>query len=247
MIIKQRPLVAILAAPGTNCHEETAYAVDQAGGQSQIVLVTNLMEGSDELTNYASVIIPGGFSWGDHLAAGRIEGIHLVSCLKDQMKALLARKKPILGICNGFQVLAETGLLPHGTLGKRGLALLQNRSAVFESRIVRLVFKESDCIWTRGLAGQTFAFPIPVAHAEGRLSTREGVRPVCYYVDQSETATEEYAENPNGSPGGIAGITDESGLIFGLMPHPERAVEEWHCSTAGRQIFNNLISFLSES
>ncbi|MBU0598563.1 phosphoribosylformylglycinamidine synthase I [Patescibacteria group bacterium] len=242
-----KPKIAILTTPGTNCHEETAYAVEQAGGQAEILLIRYLLEGVQKIVDYQSLIIPGGFSWGDHIAAGRVAGVHLIARLREQIQILLDRNAPIAGICNGFQILSETGLLPNRELGVRSLALLQNLSARFESRKVRLKFPQSGCIWTQGLADRTLVMPIPVAHAEGRLSRSDGIIPACYYIDEQEEATGDYPGNPNGSPEGIAGITDETGLIFGLMPHPERAVEEWHCSTDGRLIFSSLISFLNQS
>jgi phosphoribosylformylglycinamidine synthase len=240
-----KPIVAVLYAPGINCHEETAFALDMVGIDGQVVNLQDVLTGDKDITMYQAVVIPGGFSWGDHLGAGRIFGVHLVARLAEQLEMLAAQEKPMLGICNGFQVLIETGLLPDRTVGKRGAALLQNDSAVFESRWVELTVTDGGCIWTRGLAGLTLR--MPVAHGEGRLfwERDEIIRPVlCYSVNGLPTS--EYPANPNGSPGAIAGIRDRSGLIFGLMPHPERAVLDWHGSTDGLAIFKNLARFLAE-
>lgn len=237
------PIAAVLYAPGINCHEETAFALEQAGVGAHIVNIHDLLNDEDKLTNYQAVVIPGGFSWGDHLGAGRILGVHLVACLSDQLNTLVDTGKPILGICNGFQVLVETGLLPDKTVGKRGAALLQNHSAVFESRWVELVITDTESIWTKGLDGMCLR--MPVAHGEGRLFWEADhlINPViCYSKDG--VPTEEYPANPNGSQDGIAGIRDSSGLIMGLMPHPERAVLEWHGSTDGQVLFENLSRYI---
>lgn len=238
-----RPAAAVLYASGINCHEETAFALELVGIEGRIVNLHDVLDGEDTLTAYQAVVVPGGFSWGDHLGAGRIFGVHLVARLSEQLNALVESGKPVLGICNGFQVLVETGLLPDRTPGKRGAALLQNRSAVFESRWVDLVVSDEKSIWTKGLSGRVLR--IPVAHGEGRLYAEDGhlLHPVLCYAKEGRP-TEEYPENPNGTPGGVAGIRDESGLILGLMPHPERAVLDWHGSTDGIHIFRNLAEYL---
>jgi phosphoribosylformylglycinamidine synthase subunit PurQ / glutaminase len=241
-----QPTVAVLYAPGINCHEETAFVLDSVGLDGRIVNIHDALTGEDALTRYQAVVLPGGFSWGDHLGAGRILGVHLVARLADQLASLVQAGKPVLGICNGFQVLVETGLVPNRTVGHRGAALLQNRSAVFESRWVDLVFVNGSSLWTRGLEGRVLR--MPVAHGEGRLywEERDSVNAVVYYAIDGRP-TEEYPSNPNGTPGGVAGICDSTGLIFGLMPHPERACLPWHGSTDGRLLFENLAEYLTSA
>src|SRR6266516_7748242 len=146
---------AILYAPGTNCHEETAAAVDLAGGHAELVLLSDLLQGRTRLDRYQAAVIPGGFSYGAHLGAGRIFATVLVARLRDQLTKFLDDKKPLLGVCNGFQVLAEAGILPNRTPGKRSMALLENQSARFEDRKVRLAVSDEKCIWTEGLVGRT--------------------------------------------------------------------------------------------
>ncbi len=237
--------IAILYAPGTNCHEETAAAIERAGGKSDLVLLHDLMEGRARLTDYQAVIIPGGFAYGDHLGAGRIFGVMLVARLREQLDEILAAGKPMLGICNGFQVLAEAGILPGRSPGKRGMALLENASARFEDRRIRLVVSAEKSPWTEGLEGEILQ--MPTAHGEGRplfSDTASSARVAFYYSDPQGRPSSHYPENPNGAPNGIAGLTDSTGTVLGLMPHPERASLPAHYSQDGLRIFKNLVRWL---
>lgn len=237
-----KPRIGVVYGPGTNCHWETAYAIDLAGGEGRVVLVSDLLAGREALTDYQALVIPGGFSWGDHIAAGRVFAVHLMARLRDQFEEF-ARRHPILGICNGYQVLMEMGLLPVGNLGERRGALAQNRSARFESRWSRLRVLPTDSFWTEGLAGRIVR--LPVAHAEGRMVVLPGtpVRPAFLYVNDADRPTDDYPDNPAGSPGGVAGTINQSGLVLGLMPHPERASLDIHGSTDGLALFRNLVRF----
>ncbi len=240
---------AILYAPGTNCHEETAAAIELAGGKAELVLLRELIDGESRLDDYQAAVVPGGFSYGDHLGAGRIFATLLVARLRDQLVRFLDAKKPLLGICNGYQVLAEAGILPGRTPGQRTMALLENQSARFEDRKVRLIVSTQKCAWTEGLAGQVLE--MPSAHGEGRpLLCASGLssatRAVFYYGDEHGQPTMDYPSNPNGSPGAVAGITDESGLVLGLMPHPERASLPTQYSQDGLRIFQNLVKWLNQ-
>lgn len=243
-------VTAILYAPGTNCEEETAAALELAGGKSELVLLRDLMDGRRALENYQAAIIPGGFSYGDHLGAGRIYGTMLVARLRDQLAKFLDAKKPMMGICNGFQVLAEAGILPGGTPGKRSLALLENQSARFEDRKIRLVVSPEKSLWTDSLAGEVLA--MPTAHGEGRplfcdTSGPSTPRVAFRFADASGSPTMKYPENPNGAPESVAGVMDETGMVLGLMPHPERASLPAHYSQDGLKIFQNLVRWLRQS
>src|SRR5271169_4589200 len=132
-------ITAILYAPGTNCHEETAAAIELAGGKAELVLLRDLIDGERRLDDYQAAVIPGGFSYGDHLGAGRIFATLLVARMREQLVRFLTARKPLLGICNGYQVLTEAGILPGRTPGERGMALIENQSARFEDRKVRLI------------------------------------------------------------------------------------------------------------
>jgi phosphoribosylformylglycinamidine synthase len=240
---------AILYAPGTNCHEETAAAIELAGGSAELVLLKDLIDGDCRLDDYQAAVIPGGFSYGDHLGAGRIFATMLVARLRDQLVRFLGAQKPLLGICNGYQVLTEAGVLPGRMPGRRTMALIENESARFEDRKVRLVVSTQKCVWTEGLPGQVLR--MPSAHGEGRpLLSASGwsseTRPVFYYGDEHGRPTMDYPSNPNGSPGAVAGITDKSGLVLGLMPHPERASLPTQYSQDGLRIFQNLVKWLKQ-
>ena len=240
---------AVLYSPGTNCYEETAAAIELAGGKAELVLLKDLLDGLKRLDNFQAAVIPGGFSYGDHLGAGRIFATMLVARLRDQLVRFLDAKKPLLGICNGFQVLTEAGILPGRTPGRRSLALLENQSARFEDRKVRMIVSNEKCIWTEGLAGRVLN--MPSAHGEGRPFAGEtgsppAARAVFHYGDDQGRTTMDYPANPNGSPNAVAGITDESGLVLGLMPHPERASLPAHYSQDGLSIFRNLNKWLKQ-
>jgi phosphoribosylformylglycinamidine synthase len=242
-----RGVTAILYSPGTNCHEETGAAIEFAGGRTELVLLRDLLDGRRRLRDYQAAVIPGGFSYGDHLGAGRIFATMLVACLRDQLEEFLEARKPLLGICNGFQVLTESGILPGRTPGNRSIALLENQSAHFEDRKIRLLVSAENCAWTEDLAGEMLE--MPVAHGEGRplfCDAADGAARVVYrYTDAQGRPTMEYPSNPNGAPGGVAGVTDETGLILGLMPHPERVSLPAHYSQDGLKIFANLVKCLN--
>ncbi len=241
-----KAVTAVLYAPGTNCHEETIAAIELAGGKAELVLLRDLMDARARLDEYRAAVVPGGFSYGDHLGAGRIFGTALVAQLREQLIDFLAAEKPLLGVCNGFQVLTEAGILPGRTPGKRSVALIENQSARFEDRKVRLLVSAEKCVWTEGLEGEILH--MPSAHAEGRplICETEGASPrvVFRYSDAKGRPTLQYPENPNGAPEAIAGVADSTGLVLGLMPHPERAALPAHYSRDGLRIFQNLVRWL---
>ena len=171
----------------------------------------------------------------------------LVARLRDQLEEFLEARKPLLGICNGFQVLTESGILPGRTPGKRSMALLENQSAHFEDRKIRLLVSAQNCAWTEDLGGEILE--MPTAHGEGRPllcdAADAAARVVFRYTDAQGRPTMEYPSNPNGAPGAVAGVTDETGLVLGLMPHPERVSLPAHYSQDGLKIFANLVKCLN--
>ena len=220
------------AAPGTNCDEEAAVAWQRAGASAETWHVNRLIESPAVLDRFEIVTIPGGFSYGDDLGAGRILATRLGVVLGDTLRRFHDRGGLVLGICNGFQVLVRTGLLPGGDF-PCAATLAHNDSGRFEARWIKVVPRP-------GLSPfVTFDEPIelPVAHGEGKFLTavpaqlsrleRNG-QIVLQYACASGLPTQEYPANPNGSAAAAAGVCDPSGRIFGLMPHPERFVESWH-------------------
>jgi phosphoribosylformylglycinamidine synthase subunit PurQ / glutaminase len=221
-----------LRAPGTNCDEETSFAWERAGADVESWHVGRLLESPRALDGFLILTIPGGFSYGDDLGAGRILATRIGTGLDDSLHRFHDRGGLVLGICNGFQVLVRAGLLPGGHKPCPS-TLTFNDSGHFEARWVRL--KPSS-----GLTPfLTDAEPIelPVAHGEGKFVMAEGKalsalsaagQVVLRYVDDQGRATDAYPYNPNGSPGGVAGVCDPTGRIFGLMPHPERHIDPFH-------------------
>lgn len=255
-----KPKVCVLRTDGTNCDLETFYAFAKAGAECRLVHVNRLRNKEEKLNAYQILVIPGGFSYGDDVHSGKILAVELTSFLKDQLEEFLGAGKPILGICNGFQVLVRTGILPGRRIGEISAALVSNDSGRFECRWVNLRVENTRCIFTEGLLGK--CLNLPVAHAEGKFFTdpdtlqRIEGQVVFRYADENGRPTQNYPLNPNGSLNAIAGICDPTGLVLGLMPHPERFVEpaqhpNWRrfpfCSEPhGLAIFRNAVRYAKE-
>ena len=216
----------ILRAPGTNCDAETAFAFQQAGAVVDSVHVNQLIGGEKHLSDYQIMVVPGGFTYGDDISAGKVLANELRLKLGEDILRFVEDGKLILGICNGFQVLVKAGILPEPSGGGSSpLTLSANDSGKFECRWVHLkVNKESPCVFTRGID----SLNLPVAHGEGKVVAKPEVLPelniVLYYTDEHGSNKAGYPYNPNGSVANIAGICDTSGRIFALMPHPERYI-----------------------
>jgi phosphoribosylformylglycinamidine synthase len=230
-----RPRVLILRSPGTNCDEETAYAFELAGARAERLHVQRLLESPGQLGDFQILCLPGGFSYGDDIAAGRILANQLRHHLVEQVRDFHAAGKLILGICNGFQVLLKSGvLLPVDSHGAIAATLTWNTSGKFEDRWVPLVTAGSKSVFFAGID----AMYLPVAHAEGKFVPRDqrtldelersGQLVLRYGTHRPQGVRLEprvaYPDNPNGSLGDVAGLCDASGRICGLMPHPERYV-----------------------
>ena len=221
--------VAVVTFPGSNCDYDLYNAAQQVGGDAAFVWHRErLSDGFD------AVLLPGGFSYGDYLRAGAIARM---SPIMEDVVAFANRGGPVLGICNGFQILCEAGLLPG--------ALMRNAALKFASHDVHLRVERTDTLFTSDYApGQVLR--IPIAHGEGNYEADEPTlkrledegRVVFRYVDAHGEATDE--GNPNGSWHNIAGIVNEAGNVLGLMPHPERAMEDLLGSTDGQGVFTSL-------
>ena len=221
--VMNTPRVLILRGPGTNCDLETDFAFRMAGASTTAMHVSKVAEDKGAIAECQVLAIPGGFTYGDDLGAGKVFANELELRLRDQLLSFVEKGGLIIGICNGFQVLVRAGLLP--LPGRSQLvSLLPNVSGRFECRWVPLKIADgSPCIFTRGMDRLDLA----VAHGEGRLFVPQGVEgcivPALRYTS-ADGGPPEYPDNPNGSYDDIAGLTDETGRILGLMPHPERFV-----------------------
>jgi phosphoribosylformylglycinamidine synthase I len=258
------PRVCVLNAPGINCNAETGYAFGMAGAEAEQVHITELQSGERQLDDYQVLALPGGFSYGDDIAAGRILGLEMRKTLGDDLNRFTEAGKVVLGICNGFQVLVESGMLPNGKISdedSRSVALAHNESGHFESRWTRMVVEENlSPFFLPGDIGEIVE--LPVAHAEGRY-LMAGENPyqelidagqvLLRYCDANGRYTEEYPANPNASPLGVTGICDPGGQVVGLMPHPERFVRaEQHPNyrrgsgsrPIGAVLFKNIVDYV---
>jgi phosphoribosylformylglycinamidine synthase subunit PurQ / glutaminase len=218
-----KPKTLILRTAGTNCDAETAYAFERAGATCQTVHVNRLIERPELLADYQILALPGGFSYGDDIAAGRILANQIRHHLADAMRRFVEGGRPIIGICNGFQVLVKTELLPGPLAGRVGqtCTLAHNDGGRFIDRWVPLAGRGERCIWTQGVE----SIELPIAHGEGKfVPIDEGVREALWDHEQVALVYAD-GDNPNGSVDDIAGVCDRTGLIFGLMPHPERFVD----------------------
>jgi phosphoribosylformylglycinamidine synthase len=216
----------VLRASGTNCDVETAFAFEQAGASVTSVHVNRLISREQQLADYQIMAIPGGFTYGDDIAAGKVLANELRLKLGEDIARFIEAGGLILGICNGFQVMVKAGILPEpAEQGPAKMTLANNDSGRFECRWVHLgVDEASPCVFTRGMQSMY----LPVAHGEGKVVAEEGVLaalnvPV-YYTDERGDREAGYPYNPNGSIRNIAGVCDVSGRIFALMPHPERHI-----------------------
>lgn len=225
------PRARILKAPGTNCDAETAFACRRVGFDVEILPVQTLLERPGKLDEADLFILPGGFSYGDDLGAGTVLA-HELRRIREPLWQFIRNGRLVLGICNGFQVLTKAGLLPDPLDGRQTVALARNDSARFECRWTRLKVASTRSVF---LTGETI-LELPVANGEGRflsadpnqldLMKRNG-QIALLYVDE-HGAVDGYPWNPNGSTDGIAGISDPTGHVLGLMPHPERFTEPEH-------------------
>ncbi|MCJ7725345.1 MAG: phosphoribosylformylglycinamidine synthase I [Acidimicrobiia bacterium] len=221
-----KPRVIVLHATGTNRDREAAWAIEMAGGEPEIIHINALRDGDHRLAGYQMLLLPGGFSYGDDLGAGKLWAVGLRHRLGADLEQFVADGKPVLGICNGFQALIKSGLLPgSGSDAAQQATLTRNASAHFECRWVQLAPEpDSRSVFLNGDTENIFC---PVAHGEGRFVAdpvaldrmeSEGLVALRYAAPDGQVS---YPANPNGSMNNVAGITNPAGTILGLMPHPE--------------------------
>ena len=252
----------VLRAAGINCDMETEHALELAGASAQRVHINRLIEDKNALEQYQIVVLPGGFSYGDDVAAGKILANQIIHHLSDALRKFIDDGKLALGICNGFQVLVKTGILPgNGSAGQENVTITYNDSGKFEDRWVYLAPQTEECIFIE--PGRQIY--LPIAHGEGKVVTKDETmleklksegHIAFKYVDENGKEGD-YPINPNGSTDSIAGLTDTTGRVLGLMPHPERFVRptqhpRWSrlkdkTNSDGMTIFNNAIKYIQDN
>ncbi|MHC4583801.1 MAG: phosphoribosylformylglycinamidine synthase I [Planctomycetota bacterium] len=250
----------VLRAAGINCDMETEHAFKLAGAQAQRTHINRIIEDKTLLDKYQIIVFPGGFSYGDDVAAGKILANQIIHHLYEPLRKFIDDGKLVLGICNGFQVLVKTGILPgnNSKNNQQEITITDNDSGKYEDRWVYLSPQTDKCVFIE--PGKQIY--LPVAHAEGKIVTKDDTaldqlksagHVAFKYVDENGNEGA-YPINPNGSMDSIAGLTDTTGRILGLMPHPERFVRPTHHPhwsrlkekpvSDGITIFNNAVKYI---
>lgn len=224
-----QPLALVITGYGINCEEETAKCFELTGGQAKIVHINDLIEDPKALEQAQILAFPGGFSYGDDTGAGNAIANKMKNHLKEDIINFATADKLIIGICNGFQMITNLGLLPaiDEKYDERQAALMPNRQARYECRWIYTKNTSQKCIWTRDIE----VLHVPIAHGEGNFYANDTIIKALQANDQiamtychkdGSPANGEFPLNPNGAMLDIAGVCDPSGRIFGYMPHPER-------------------------
>lgn len=216
-----KPNVLILRAPGTNCDNETAYAFELAGAKTEKIHINRLLENASILDRFQILCFPGGFSYGDDIAAGRILATQIRQNLSDAFQRFKDSEKLILGICNGFQILVKSGLLLADDQNGALATLTWNDCGIYTDRWGRLKSNSQKCVFLKDID----SIYLPIAHAEGKFVARNN--DILDSLEKNGQLALKYnpQDNPNGSVRHVAGVCDESGRVFGLMPHPERFID----------------------
>jgi phosphoribosylformylglycinamidine synthase len=258
------PKVLVLTGYGINCDIETQHAFNLAGAQTERIHLTDLLNGSVKLSDYNILALPGGFSFGDDIASGKVLANMIKYNLGDQLQDFIDEEKLIIGICNGFQAMVKMGILPafDGDYSRQDVTLTFNDSGRFENRWVHLKTNTvSKCVYTRGIKN----IYLPVRHGEGKFVVKDpqvlerlkkNDHIVFQYVDINGIPAG-YPQDPNGSIENIAAICDETGRVFGMMPHPEAfqhktnhpawTREELPEEGAGMAIFRNAVDYAKKN
>lgn len=250
----------VLRAAGINCDMETEYALELAGAKAERVHINRIIEDKDALEGFQILVVPGGFSYGDDVAAGKILANQIVHHLYGSVRKFIDDGKLVLGICNGFQVLVKAGILPGNAEHEPQITITYNDSGKFEDRWVYLAPQTEKCVFIE----KDKQIYLPVAHGEGKVVTKDEAtleklksegHIAFKYVDKDGNEGS-YPTNPNGSVDSIAGLTDATGRVLGLMPHPERHIRSTqhpHWSRLenkqdgdGMTIFANAVRFVQE-
>ena len=255
-----QPKVLILHADGTNRDQDAAQAFELAGAQAEIVHLNQLRAGDKHWNDYQLMCLPGGFSYADALGAGKLFALDLNTYFVEEVRAFVDSGKPVIGICNGFQALVKSGILPamSTTTSQSCATLTFNAEGHFECRWVTLKPQSQTCVWTCGLGD---LIECPIAHGEGRFMLEDD-RDLATLLAQDQVAliyartdgtpaAGTYPINPNGSIGDIAGVCNPRGNVLGLMPHPEDHIvayqhPRWTRGESGRlglKLFENGVKY----
>ena len=225
----QKPKVLIITGYGVNCEAESAEAWRRAGANPILVHLNDLLSSPEQIDNVDGLMFIGGFSYGDHMTSGHVFAQRIKHHLQPRLQTFIDAGKLMLGICNGFQVMTKMGLLPglNGNYFSPSVSLIQNDCGYFQNYWVNIRFEDtSPCVFTKGLG----TLPLPIRHGEGKIFTldatvleemEEAGCVAARYVDAAGNPTDTFPDNPNGSLHAIAGLSDPTGRIFGMMPHPE--------------------------
>ena len=258
------PKALVLTGYGINCDMETRHAFELAGAMADRVHINDLINDKERLYDYHILAFPGGFSFGDDIASGKVLANMIKYNIGEQIQEFIDEGKLIIGICNGFQAMVKMGLLPgfNGNYAAREVTLTFNDSGRFEDRWVHLkANKISKCVFTEGIE----SIYLPVRHGEGKFVTKnpqvlEKLKKrnhIVFQYTDTEGRTAGYPHNPNGSVYNIAAICDETGRVFGMMPHPEAfqhmtnhprwTREELPEEGAGVAIFRNAVDYIKKN
>ncbi len=223
----------IIAGYGLNCEEESAYAFDYVGLNATVMHINDLIESPKALNDYQALCIPGGFSYGDDTGSGNAFAQKMRLTLMDELKEFVARDTLTIGICNGCQIGTNLGLAPaiDAQYGVRQVAVTHNASARYQCRWIDMKVEDNSSPWLQNID----SLHVPVAHGEGRFmmdeatlkTLKENKQIVLRYSKNAQQANGVFPFNPNGSTDDIAGMTDESGRVLIMMPHPERGMFTW--------------------
>lgn len=248
--MKKNAKALVVRTAGINCDIETKHILEHVGVKTDLVHVNNITAGNTKILDYDILVFPGGFSYGDDIAGGKIWAVHVNKVFND-VKKFIEDGRPTMGICNGFQVLTKLGFLPTNKGNKHVASLTFNDSGVFIDKWVKVkINPKTPCLFTKNLPEY---IDLPIAHGEGKIIIDDEA--VLENLVKTNAISMTYVDNPNGSVLDIAGVCNTRGNCFGLMPHPERYIEPFHhpawtrgemkdVKAAGVQIFKNAVDYL---
>lgn len=245
-----KPKALIVRTAGINCDIETKHALECAGAKADLVHTNEITQNITSILSYDILVFPGGFSYGDDIAGGKIWSLHMKKVYQD-IKSFIDSGRPVIGICNGFQVLTKLGFLPENKSKEQTLSLTFNDNGKFIAKWEKLkVNKKSPCLFTKNLDD---IIELPIAHGEGKVVIDND--DILKKLNDNNSIALTYESNPNGSIMDIAGICNTKGNCFGLMPHPERYIsnlthpartrkEMQEIKATGLTIFKNAVNFV---